>query len=230
MIPSSSLKRIPRFSNLSAKTQEWLSQRIQFKTYQPKDLIFWEGDKCYGLYLIETGMVKVYKNLESGRELIRAVLHPGEAIGEVSLLDNMPFPASVLALEATTLLFLKTDDYFEVLAKQPEVVTGTIRDLSLRMRRIARRIDELGEGSVEGRVAQVLLSFCQQVGQQQAHGTFIPFKLTRQEIAAMTGARIETVIRIMSQWQKEQVLETLKEGFFISNTAHLEALVNHNVE
>ena len=75
---------------------------------------------------------------------------------------------------------------------------------------------------VEARFARLFLKLAEQIGRAEPRGTFVPMALTRQELADLTGTTIETCIRIMSRWQKEDVLLTEKQGFVICDQAVLD--------
>ncbi len=75
---------------------------------------------------------------------------------------------------------------------------------------------------VEARFARLFLKLHEQIGRSERGGIFVPMPLARQELADLTGTTIETAIRIMSRWQKEDVLHTEKDGFVILNREALE--------
>ena len=85
-----------------------------------------------------------------------------------------------------------------------------------------RRLAELTGARVETRFARLFLKLCDQIGKPDRGGTFVPMPLTRQELADLTGTTIETTIRIMSRWQKEDVLHTEKDGFVVLDRAVLD--------
>jgi len=83
---------------------------------------------------------------------------------------------------------------------------------------------ELSGGRIETRLARFLLKLADDMGQRRQDGIFIPLVLSRQEIADMIGTTIETSIRIMSRWAKENVVRTEKDGFVVVDRASLESL------
>lgn len=222
MVEVNAVKSCPRFSGLPPQVNEWLAQRLQRRVYQKKTMLFLEGDSCDRLLIIERGVVKVFKTLESGRELILSLFRTGESVGEVALIDGDLFPASASAQEDTFMLELSRADYLEMGRLFPEALFSTIRDLTQRIRAMTQRVCELGSGGVEARLAQLFLSLSRSV-QPTQKGVMIPFSMSRQELADMIGVRIETVIRAMSQLQKEEVVITQKSGFLLPNLDLLEA-------
>lgn len=224
MVDLRDVQLTPRFAGIPPREQQWLAERLVRRRYGKGEMIFLEGDACAHLHLIESGVVKVFKTLESGRELILNLFRSGDAIGEVALMDGIEYPASAEAMEPTAVLSLSGRDYFALLERNPAATRAVIRDLTLRIMAMRRRVEELGEGGVEYRLAQVLSAFGRRVGERRGRGLLIPVQLSRQELADMVGARIETVIRIMSRWHKAGQVRTEREGFWLPAAETLERL------
>ena len=104
------------------------------------------------------------------------------------------------------MLLMRREDYFHYLKAFDGAAIALLRDLMMRMRTMQRRMEDLGGGGVEFRLGRVLQTFC---ATSKGDGPlYIPVPLTRQDFADMVGARVETVIRIMSRWQKEGLIGT----------------------
>jgi len=201
MIALERLNQVPRFAGLPDETKTWLAEQITARSYRKDEPIFHEGEDCTHFLLVEQGAVKIVKFLESGRELILGIFRSGEAIGEVALIDNAGFPASAVAHEACQVLQLPRAEYLRLLRSSPEAPMAIIRDLTLRMRTLSRRVQDLGGGGVDYRLARVLHTLGRRAGKQTEAGVEITMRLTRQDLADLIGARTETVIRTLSRWQ-----------------------------
>ncbi|HEX9690119.1 MAG TPA: Crp/Fnr family transcriptional regulator, partial [Thermoanaerobaculia bacterium] len=114
-------------------------------------------------------------------------------------------------------------EFFSLIEKRPEITRRLLAGLTLRLMALNRRMADM-TGSVEYRIARLLSTLAERVGQKSEHGVFIPIALSRQDIADLVGTTIETAIRVMSRWQKEGVIETEKKGFRILDPAALAAL------
>jgi CRP/FNR family transcriptional regulator len=111
-----------------------------------------------------------------------------------------------------------------LLEQNPTLVRGLLSSLSLRLVELTTRLAELTGGRVETRFARLFLKLADQLGTRDRGGLFIGLPLTRQELADMTGTTIETSIRIMSRWNKDDVLRTEKDGFVLLDRGALELL------
>lgn len=225
MIDADTIKRIPRFADLTPRASDMLCRHASVRRYDRGAPIFFEGDPCEFLYIVLEGEVRIAKLLESGREVIMDFIWPGESFGEVALMDGDGFPANATAKQPTRVIQLPRDTYLRMLKECPEVARSIIRDLLLRMRALSGRVEVLSEAGVRSRIAHLLLAYSRDHGEEGDGGRMLPIRLSRNEIAAMVGARVETVIRIMSQWHKDDILHTVERGFLISDPSGLEAIV-----
>ena len=104
------------------------------------------------------------------------------------------------------------------------MVRGVLTGLTTRLVELTRRITELTGGRVEVRFARLFLKLADQMGRPDRGGVFIPMPLSRQELADLTGTTIETCIRIMSRWGKDEVIRTDRDGFVLVDRPALETL------
>jgi CRP/FNR family transcriptional regulator, cyclic AMP receptor protein len=224
VIDVETVRKLPRFSGLSPEAHSWLSEKMSRKSYEKGEMLFFEGADSTFLYLVERGAVKVFRSLESGRELILGLFRHGDAIGEVALIDGQGYPASASAHEDSTVLLMRRNDYLYYLKRFDGAAIALLRDLMMRMRTMQRRMEDLGGGGVEYRLGRVLQTLCAAAGKTDGP-LYVTVLLTRQDLADMVGARVETVIRIMSRWQKEGLVGTDERGLWVRDCAALDALV-----
>ena len=114
--------------------------------------------------------------------------------------------------------------FFALLETCPSLVRGLLNGLSFRLVELTRRIAEVTGSRVETRFAHVFLMLSDRMGRPRAGGVFIPLALSRQDLADLAGTTLETSIRIMSRWGKEETVLTEKEGFLVCDRAALERL------
>ena len=201
-----------------------IAEHARLKQFARGDELFREGDPGDALLVIVEGRVKIFKSTASGKQIILEIFGPGEPLGAVAVYEELPFPASALALEDTTCIRVEARGFYRLLEQHPALVRGLLSGLSLRIAELTRRLSELTGGRVETRFARLFLKLAEQMGREEQGGTFVPMPLARQELADLTGTTIETCIRIMSRWEKENVVHTAKEGFVILDRAEIEAV------
>lgn len=216
------LRRMPLFRRLSGDDRSRIAASSRLVHYPRGTAIFAEGDAADAFLAIVEGRVKVFKSTPAGKELILEIFGTGDPLGAVAVYENAAFPASALALDDTTCVRIEQREFFQLLERHPALVRGLLSGLTLRLAELTRRLAELTGARVEARFARLFLKLAHQIGRTDRGGIFVPMPLSRQELADLTGTTIETAIRIMSRWQKEDVLHTDKDGFVLLDRATLE--------
>jgi CRP/FNR family transcriptional regulator len=216
------LKRIPFFRRLSAPLRERVAAVARVKAYGRGTLIFAEGDPSDAFMVIVSGRIKVFKATPAGKEVILEIFGAGDPLGAVAVYENAPFFASAQAIEDAEILSIEQAAFFRLLEQDPAMVRGLLSGLTIRLAELTRRLAELSGARVEARFARLFLKLCEQIGKAERGGVFVPMPLSRQELADLTGTTIETAIRIMSRWQKDDVLLTEKDGFVVVDRGALD--------
>jgi len=188
------LKRVPLFSDLNEAELARFAEVTREREYPRNSVILFEDDPGDALYIVSSGQVKVVLIGEDGREVILSVLGDGDFFGEMSLIDDEPRSAHVIAMKDSHLLVLRRDDFQQQLQQHPSVSLTLLRVLVQRLRRADEKIGSLVLLDVNGRVAQLLLDLGEESG-----GPRITRKLTHHTIAQMIGSSRETVSRAMRE-------------------------------
>lgn len=203
------IRRVPLFSTLTAVQAELVAHAVVKQRYRRGDLIVEQGKKSNFLAILLTGRARVLTTDERGREVILATLHPGDYLGEMSLIDNQPHSASVRADIQTDVLLLGRSEFARCLPENNSMAYAVMRGLVQRLRQADRKIESLALMDVYGRVARVLTEAATEV----APGTWvIPGKVSRQDVAKMIGASREMVSRVLKDLEERGFIETLPDG------------------
>ena len=211
------LHTVPLFSSLDAEELQRFSELTREKFYPKGSVILFEDDPGDSLHIVRQGRVKVVLVGEDGREVILAVLGVGEHFGELSLIDDQPRSAHVIAMEDSTLLVLRRDDFRRRVDANPAVAWAMLVELSRRLRRADGKIGGLVLLDVPGRIARLLLDFA-----DEGNGVTIEKPLTHQTIANMIGASRETVSRSMADFQENGWISVERRTISVTNRGALE--------
>jgi CRP-like cAMP-binding protein len=203
------LRRVPIFSALSAHQMAQLADAVTKRRVKRGELIVEQGKKSHALFIILSGRARVVMTDRSGREVILAVLQVGDYVGEISLIDGKSHSASVQAAVQTDLLVLEQAEFNQCLAENHATANSVIKGLASRLRKADEKISALALMDVDGRVAQVLMSFSQPM---EGKRMVIQEKITRQDIAKMVGASREMVSRVMRDFEERGFIKTRADG------------------
>lgn len=214
------------FRRLGPDDRTRLSAVSRAVTYRRGDAIFKEGDASDDLLVIASGRVKVFKMTAAGKDVILEIFSAGDPLGAVAAYEGRPYPASAVALDETTCIVVPRQPFFALLEQYPSLVRGLLVGLTQRLVELTNRVVDLTGGRVEPRFARLFLKMAAERGRPERDGVFIPMVLSRQELADLTGTTIETSIRIMSRWGKQNIVATGKDGFVLLDPKALETLAS----
>ena len=143
------------------------------------------GDSAY---VIRHGAVKVHVEQEDGRDVIVAILGPGEIVGEMSVIDRETRSGSVVTLEDSVLFWMDREAFQTCLRTMPRLTLNLTEILSRRLRIANERIKALATLDVYGRISHHLLVLAREYGEEVDGGTLIPIRLTQGDLASLVGA------------------------------------------
>jgi CRP-like cAMP-binding protein len=211
------LATVPLFNGLDRVELEKFAEVTREKSYPKGSVILFEDDPGDSLFVVREGRVKVVLIGEDGREVILGVLGVGEYFGELSLIDDRPRSAHVIAMEDSNLLVLRREDFRKRVESSPSVAWSLLTELSRRLRRADDKIGGLVLLDVPGRIARLLLDLAEESGTNAIEKT-----LTHQTIAQMIGASRETVSRAMKDFQDAGWITVERRRIALADRAALE--------
>ena len=217
MSVATTLETIPLFSRLDEEELARISAVGRERTYPKNSVILFEDDPGDALYVVVSGRVKVVLIGEDGREVILSTLHKADFFGEMSLIDDEPRSAHVIAMEKSRLLVLRRDDFHRCLETTPRIAIGLLRALTKRLREADRKIGGLVLLDVPARIARLLLQLA-----DENDGSMITNRLTHHTIAQMIGSSRETVSRTMRTLIEQDLIDVSRKNITLKNRNALE--------
>jgi CRP-like cAMP-binding protein len=205
------IRRVPLFSMLTQAQAEAIADGVVKRRYRRGELIVERGRKTNSLFILLTGRARVLTADARGREVILAVLQPGDYVGEMSLIDNEPHSATVRAEVQTDMLILGRAEFARCLPENSSLSYAIMRGLVYRLRAADRQIESLALLDVYGRVARALLDMCEMQGDVKV----IRNKVSRQDLAKVVGASREMVSRVMKDLEERGMIQTQENGSVI---------------
>jgi len=206
------IRRVPLFAMLTQAQAESLAGAVGKKRFKRGEFIVEQGKQYGSLFIILAGRARVVVTDRRDREVILATMHPGDYVGEMSLIDHEPHSATVEAEVQTDALVLGGADFTRCLLENTSTMTAVMKGLVQRLRAADRKIESLALMNVYGRVANVLLDSAI----PNAEGVrLIRDKISRQDIAKMVGASREMVSRVMKDFEEQGFIETREDGSLI---------------
>jgi len=201
---------------LEEQALEDLAEKTHLLSYANEESIIHEGQPGPGLFIIQSGRVKIYKGSPTGREMIINVLGDGESFNEVPVFDQRENPASVAALVETRLWLVDAEALRALISDHPRAARQIIINLAQNLRMLVDKVAELSFYTVTARLARLL----QQLPESQLEGSG-PDRLTQDELAARVGTVREVASRSLKELENDGVIAVQRGKIKILDRAKL---------
>ena len=211
------LKTVPLFASFQEEQLRVLTTMVTRKSAPRSTTIMAGGDPTDSLYIVLSGRLKVMMSDSEGKEVILAILGPGEFFGEMGLIDDEPRSATVISIEPCELLSIAKRDFKKYMAENFDMTMAVMRGLVKRLREADRKIGSLALLDVYGRVARLLLDMAENVDGEKV----VTKRLPKQDIAKMIGASREMVSRVMKDLQTGGYIEMRGSTIVLRDTIML---------
>ena len=183
-----------------------------YKKVDAEETIFQEGSECHFYYQLVSGSVRWVNINEEGKEFIQTIIEPGECFGELPLFDDEPYAASAIANKESVVIRLNKSTFKQLLKEQPELHFQFSKLITQRLRYKFILVQELSSANPEHTITTLLNYF--KKSERHICPNCNQVNLTRQQIANMTGLRVETVIRTIKQLEEKGTLKIEKGKVF----------------
>lgn len=180
--------------------QKLIDNGFAVKTFKKDAIVYEPGMQPRYVYFIKLGEVRMVTISDEGKEFIQGVFKAGQYFGEPALLIDRPYLAFTIINKDSQIIQVSKDDFFGLIENEPGFSMSIIKTLSKRLFYKSMMLEELANEKAEHRLLTIINYLLAEVkvGEQ--------LKVTRQELADMTGLRVETVIRgVKSLSSKEEI-------------------------
>ena len=203
---------------------ESLTKDRNINKYKKKQIIYSEGNHPNRLYCVLKGKVRAYKTNDDGKELVTDLFCPGDFIGYIALLEGAPYKDTTKAMEETELAIIPAEEFYELLNNNKEVTQKFIRLLAKNISEKEEQLLGIAFNSLRKKVAVAILTMQQKY--QQSNEPDFNINISRESLAAIAGTAKESLIRTLSDFRNEKMIEINKDGSIaITNQKKLENLL-----
>ena len=224
------LRALPLFEELDDAMLSRLAERCVPRALAAGEVLFRSGEPCRGLYVIESGRVRIYRVNEDGREQVLHVETAGRPVAELPLFDGGAYPASAVAVEPARLVFLSRADFEHLYRTHPEIAHAVIRALGRRLRHLVQLADTLAFRDVAARLALLLAGYAERSGERTPAGVVVALGRTQEELAHEIGTARESVSRAVKQLRARGLIRSAGPGrLLIPDPDKLRALARGRV-
>jgi CRP-like cAMP-binding protein len=222
-IAAEELRIMPLFEGFSLETLDPVAKQMSVRTHPANQAILLQNDWGNAVYFIIKGWVKIRTYDLEGREITLTILGPGEVVGEMAALDEVPRSTDVMTLTETIVSSLPAHHFIQFLKTEPQAGIQLARLMSRRLRQINRRL-QLRESNSQARVADIIIFLAESRGRVSRAGIEVP-NLPHRELSSLSGLARETVTRVLSKLEQDGIIQRSKESLCIPNLDALEKLI-----
>jgi len=211
-------------ASIGNNTLKNLTEDRNINIYRKKQIIYSQGNYPNRLYYVVKGKVKAFKIHDDGKELVTELYSTGDFLGYIALLEETVYKDTAKALEETELAIIPKEEFEELLNKNPEVTKKFIQLLAKNITDKEDHLLGLAYNSLRKKVAEALIMLQKKYNSDQ--NEVFTIDISRENLASIAGTATESVIRTLSDFRNEKLIEINSGNIKIVNYKKLENLVN----
>ena len=216
--------RLPFFRHLPSEVIVEINRLFEDRDVPAEQAIYFEGDPGEHLYLVAMGKVKLLRHTGAGRDVLLDILRGGEYFGSLALLGGRGYTDTAVAQTDCCILQISSSNFEKILNHYPDVSLKVLQAVGQRLAELQEIVKQLSVYSAEQRIAAALIRLAKKMGEQKEEGMLIQLPFSRQDLAAMTGATVETVSRVMSRFADEGLVTTGRKWVELRDLQGLERI------
>lgn len=192
------------FATLPSADIEAVVEACSIRTMEKNEVLFREGDKAEGFYVVQSGRISVFRLTPDGREQIICVFSAPESFAEVTLATTEAYPSNAMAIEPTQVIVVNRARFRDLVSKKPELALHMLASMSLHLKHLVQSLHDMKGRQIESRLAEWILQHAPAAG--SAPATF-KLAMTKKVLAGQLSVTSETLSRTFARFRNEGLLE-----------------------
>jgi CRP-like cAMP-binding protein len=213
------------FRHLTLEEGDLINFKKEFRQFKRGDVLYKEGSRISGFYCIHSGIIKVFKTGIDGKEQIIRFAKPGDIIAYRSVLSNEVACTSAKVTEDCQVCFIPSDILITFVKSNPVFAYELLKLACHELGEANSFITDIAQKTVRERLAEILLVLVNDFGLDDQN--YLKISLTREELANLIGTATESVIRLLSEFKNDKLVELNGRRIRILDTRGLEKISNY---
>jgi CRP/FNR family transcriptional regulator len=206
------LRRNPYFDDLPEDMLKEIAEHMQLRGFERGEILFWEGDPCAGLHIIEEGSVKLYRISPQGRQYIIRVLQEGDTCNEVPAFDGGTNPVNVETLEKSKVWMIHDEMLRTLVKAHPDFALKVLSNFGKNLRGLVRMVSEMAFYQVTNRLARLIIEL--PADEARPHWT-------QEQLAAQLGTVREVVARSLKELERSGAIRLEERRIHVADETAL---------
>ena len=193
----------PNKDIISPNDIDLIKTNCKIVQYQKKDVIFKQDTLTSHIMFVKSGLIKIFKQGKNNKSIILKLVTPGNFLGLISIFGEDTFQYSAAAIEDTEILFVDMNTFHSILINNGEYTTSLLKNLSKENLHVIDRLIAQYQKQLPGKLADLILYFSEKI----YHAEHFDLPLTRNELAELAGTTKESLIRTLTEFKNDKIIE-----------------------
>jgi len=212
------------FKNLTREEMDQINYEKEFRHFSRGDILYSEGNRISGFYCINKGIIKVYKTGIDGKEQIIRFARGGDIIAYRSVLSNESACTSARVIDDAIVCYIPSHILINFVKENPAFAMEVMKLTCHELGEANSYITDIAQKTVRERLAEIILHLIDEFGLDEQN--YLRISLTREELANIVGTATESVIRLLSEFKSDSLIELNGRKIKILNKKMLEKISN----
>lgn len=209
------------FPQLSNGTLNALEEIGRFHTLNPQEVLYYHGDMARSFYVVLEGAVRLVEYTHEGKTVNLKIYGRGDVFGLLAISGEYPHPSEINMITHTTIAAFDGEESRQLMMRHPEFALHIMDLLVSHVHHAHDRLRQMAAERVDQRLARTLIHLAEKFGNETADCISIDLPISQQEIAEFTGSTVETVNRVLGQWEKQGIIQRSRQHVDILDCAGL---------
>lgn len=210
-------RKFSMFSDLTEEQACNISDNKNMISHRKGQILYYEGAKPLGVFCLNSGVVKVFKTASNGKEQIIHLANEGGLLGYSALLGEENYTNSAMVIEDAKICFIPKDSFLKTLVNSGPFFRKLTKALSNEIGVMEEKLVDASQKSIRERLAYLLIQLANTYGLDGGGHQQIDLTLSREEIASLIGTATESVIRLLSEFKKDKLIDLKGKKIVILN-------------
>tara|TARA_B100000809_G_scaffold259526_1_gene304721 strand:- start:6213 stop:6893 length:681 start_codon:yes stop_codon:yes gene_type:complete len=210
------LENFNLFNTLSAYEKIEMSTKVRHSNVKKNEYIYFPEDPSASIFFLKKGRVKIGSYSDSGKEIIKAILNPGEVFGELSLIGQEKRNDFAISLDNGLIVCsLAMKDMEKMIEKNPMIGIKVTKLIGFRLQKIERRFESLVFKDARTRIVDFIIELGKEKGKEIGKEILVKHNLTHMDIASLTATSRQTVTTILNELKEKNAIHLERNKFLI---------------
>jgi CRP/FNR family cyclic AMP-dependent transcriptional regulator len=204
-----------------------LMRAAEIRHYPRGTMIFEPQANPAHVYLLETGLIRIYRESPQAEEFTFGFVHSGEVFGECAVFSNAQRESYAVAAKPSDVMIIEKQEFIKAIKESPSMFFSVAKQVEGRLKDIESRIEDLVFRDARSRLAHIILQLGKEFGSQQGEHTVMQLRLTHAELATLIGTSRPTVSIFLGQFEDEDIVMRSNGNLVILDPTALKALIKN---